>query len=100
MGLLNHHKKYIIFVLAWFFIYSFSVSQSFDLWFEHLTMNEGLSQNMVDCMLKDKKGFLWFGTWNGLNRFDGYNFTVYKEDPDDSKSISNNFIYSLCEDKF
>ncbi|MBN2213794.1 MAG: response regulator [Bacteroidales bacterium] len=67
--------------------------------FQHYTADHGLSQNMVDCILKDSKGFMWFGTWNGLNRFDGYTFTVFKQNPDGAKSLSYNFIYSICEDK-
>lgn len=64
----------------------------------HLTTEDGLSQNTIDCMLKDSRGFMWFGTWNGLNRYDGYNFLVYKKESD-INSISSNFIYSICEDK-
>jgi len=64
---------------------------------EYLTSDEGLSQNTVDCILKDSRGFMWFGTWNGLNRFDGYSFRIYKKE-DEGGGISNNFIYSLCED--
>ncbi len=63
----------------------------------HLTTENGLSQNTIDCILKDSRGFMWFGTWNGLNRYDGYNFKIYKKE-DDTNSISNNFIYSMCED--
>ncbi|MBN2611463.1 MAG: response regulator [Bacteroidales bacterium] len=68
--------------------------------FRHYTANEGLSQNMVDCILKDSKGFIWIGTWNGLNRFDGYNFTYFKQNQNDKNSVSNNFIYALAEDRF
>jgi signal transduction histidine kinase/ligand-binding sensor domain-containing protein/DNA-binding response OmpR family regulator len=65
---------------------------------EHLTTEDGLSQNTIDCIFKDSRGFIWFGTWNGLNRYDGYNFIVYKKE-DQGNCISNNFIHSLCEDK-
>jgi ligand-binding sensor domain-containing protein len=65
---------------------------------EHLTTEDGLSQNTIDCIFKDSRGFMWFGTWNGLNRYDGYKFVIYKKE-DDINSISNNFIHSLCEDK-
>ncbi len=68
--------------------------------FQLYTTDQGLSQNMVDCMLKDSKGFMWIGTWNGLNRFDGYNFTIFKQSPNERYSISNNFIYSLVEDRY
>ncbi len=75
-------------------------AQKSNIRFQHYTADQGLSQNMIDCILQDSKGFMWFGTWNGLNRFDGYSFTVFKQDPKNTNTISNNFIYALCEDKF
>jgi signal transduction histidine kinase/ligand-binding sensor domain-containing protein/DNA-binding response OmpR family regulator len=66
--------------------------------FSHLSTNNGLSQSNVTCILQDRAGFLWFGTQNGLNRWDGYQFTVYRNDPKDSTSLSNNYIKSLAED--
>lgn len=68
--------------------------------FQHYTSEQGLSQNMIDYILKDHKGFMWFATWNGLNRFDGYNFIVYKHNQSNSNSLSNNFVHTLCQDKF
>jgi len=79
-------------------LYSNVFGQKINLRFQHYTIDNGLSQNTVDCILKDSHGFMWFGTWNGLNRFDGYNFVVYKSD-NHPNSLSGNFIYSLCEDK-
>ncbi len=73
-------------------------SQKQYLKFEHLDINSGLSQNNVLCILQDSRGFMWFGTRDGLNKYDGYNFTVYKNDPNNDKSISNNFISGLVED--
>ncbi len=61
-------------------------------------MEDGLSQSTVFCMMQDKKGYLWVGTANGLNRYDGYSFKVYYSDPSDSNSISDNGIFSLFED--
>jgi signal transduction histidine kinase/ligand-binding sensor domain-containing protein/DNA-binding response OmpR family regulator len=66
--------------------------------FAHLSTNNGLSQSNVTCILQDRTGFLWFGTQNGLNRYDGYQFTVYRNDPKDSTSLSNNYIRSIAED--
>ncbi|MCC6254166.1 MAG: response regulator [Ignavibacteriaceae bacterium] len=66
--------------------------------FKHLSGNDGLSQNFVSCILQDQKGFMWFGTKDGLNRYDGYNFVVYQNDPFDTTTISDNFITSLFED--
>ncbi|MBN1782698.1 GHKL domain-containing protein [bacterium] len=66
--------------------------------FEHLTTMNGLSQSNVKCILKDSQGFMWFGTFDGLNKYDGYRFQVYKTDRDDPYSINGNNIYSLYED--
>lgn len=65
--------------------------------FNHLTVNNGLSQNSVTCIFQDQKGFMWFGTQDGLNRFDGYKFKVFKNIPSDSTSLIENFIFSIFE---
>ena len=67
--------------------------------FKQIKIEDGLSQSTILCMIQDKKGFLWFGTANGLNRYDGYNFTIFTNDPADTTSISDNGILSLYEDK-
>jgi len=69
-----------------------------DIKFKHLSLEHGLSQSNVQCILRDKKGFMWFGTEDGLNKYDGYTFRVYRHDPTDSSSISNNYIRALLED--
>jgi hypothetical protein len=66
--------------------------------FEHITIEEGLSQNGGNAIIQDSKGFMWFGTQDGLNKYDGYNFTVYKHNPENSASISDNWIWSILED--
>jgi signal transduction histidine kinase/ligand-binding sensor domain-containing protein len=66
--------------------------------FSHLTTNEGLYQNSVFAILKDHKGFMWFATDEGLHKYDGYKFTVYKHDPENTGSISNNWITDILED--
>ncbi len=67
--------------------------------FHRLTIDQGLAQSTVNCILHDSKGFMWFGTQGGLNRYDGYRFQVYTYDPDDRNSVSSSFIFSLLEDK-
>lgn len=67
--------------------------------FDKLGLEEGLSQSSVTAIFQDSKGFLWFGTANGLNKFDGYSFRIYKYDPSDSNSLSNDMITSIAEDK-
>ncbi len=66
--------------------------------FDALTTNDGLSQGMVNSIIQDRYGFMWFASNDGLNRYDGSKFTVYKNDPNDSNSIAENFIRVLFED--
>jgi ligand-binding sensor domain-containing protein/serine phosphatase RsbU (regulator of sigma subunit) len=70
-----------------------------ELKFSHITADQGLSMGVVNCILQDSRGFMWFGTQDGLNKYDGYNITVYKHNPLDSNSLSNNFINALYEDR-
>ncbi len=66
--------------------------------FDHLTGNDGLSQSTISSILQDSRGYMWFGTRNGLNKFDGYVFTVYKTIPTDPYSLSDNWITGIAED--
>src|SRR5512140_270690 len=66
--------------------------------FDHLSVKEGLSQGSVTCILQDRQGFMWFGTQDGLNMYDGYTFVLYKHNPENPSSLSENFILSLSED--
>lgn len=66
--------------------------------FTHLGIQQGLSQSAVNCIFQDRRGFMWFGTQDGLNRFDGYTFTVFKHDPVNPRTLNDNFIYSIRED--
>ena len=69
-----------------------------DLKFGHLTTDDGLSHNTVVDILQDRRGFMWFATAEGLNRYDGHAFGGYKHDPEDPGSISDNAIRDLMED--
>src|SRR5215472_191075 len=66
--------------------------------FSHLTTNDGLSQGYVTAILQDRRGFMWFATRDGLNRYDGNTFVVYKNNPNDPASLGSNFIQALMED--
>ena len=65
--------------------------------FSKINIENGLSHNQVNAILKDGDGFLWFGTMAGLNRYDGYSFKVFRRQTNDSFSLYNNAIYSLYE---
>lgn len=81
-----------------FLITSISVFAQFNHPFETKTELDGLSDNRVTCFLRDSKGFMWIGTRNGLNRFDGKNFKIYRPGLT-GRSISNEFINDLEEDQ-
>ncbi|MBK9732797.1 MAG: hypothetical protein IPO83_16215 [Chitinophagaceae bacterium] len=66
--------------------------------FNHFSTEHGLSQNHFEAIIQDQKGYMWFGTWSGLLKFDGYNFTLFQYDPDTKNSFGGNFVYRLCED--
>ncbi|MBC8506624.1 MAG: hypothetical protein ISR58_20245 [Anaerolineales bacterium] len=66
--------------------------------FDSISIDDGLSQSSVFSILQDSRGYMWFGTEDGLNKYDGYNFTIYKHDPDDPDSLISNWIQTLFED--
>lgn len=67
--------------------------------FDHISIEQGLSQSSVKVIFQDRRGFLWFGTEDGLNRYDGYNVKIYKPDPDAIHSLSDRWINSIVEDR-
>jgi len=66
--------------------------------FRHLTNRDGLSQSSVNSLFQDRRGFMWIGTMDGLSRFDGHTFTVFRHDPRDPRSLSDSGATSLCQD--
>ncbi|KOS07521.1 histidine kinase [Flavobacterium akiainvivens] len=84
---------FLVLVQALFFK---AAAQDFQL--KHFDINNGLSNSSVVSILQDKEGFLWFGTYDGLNRFDGYNFKVYRNTIGDSTSLVSNAVYAITED--
>ncbi len=77
---------------------SFFTVSARNYYFRHYTNEDGLSHNTVYCSLQDQRGFLWFGTKDGLNRFDGHTFKSYRHEPENKKSIRSNYITALHED--
>ncbi|UFH52755.1 hybrid sensor histidine kinase/response regulator [Spirosoma sp. KNUC1025] len=91
--------RLICFLLVWLGSILSVTAQQQNIRFAHLTTNQGLSQNNVTCILQDRRGFMWFGTQDGLNKFDGYTYTIYRHNPKTSSSLSHNYIHTLYEDK-
>lgn len=94
-------KQFII-ILVVSMILTFPVSAQHhqnSLKFTHLSISDGLSQSIVYSILQDSRGFMWFGTQDGLNKYDGYQFTVYRYNPNDPTSLSDNEIFVVHEDR-
>src|SRR5690606_12525490 len=67
--------------------------------FKTYSTENGLSHDGVSCILEDAEGFIWFGTWDGLNRYDGNKFIVYKSRPGDQSTLKSNKIRDIVEDR-
>jgi ligand-binding sensor domain-containing protein len=90
------HKKHIFLVLA-FSLSLLNLTAQFAR-FRHITVEEGLTQNYVNCFAQDKKGFIWIGTNDGLNKYDGKKITNFKANIEDSTSITHGSIRCLYID--
>jgi ligand-binding sensor domain-containing protein len=86
----------LLFVLAISFLHCSAINTQPH--FYSLTQDNGLSNANINCILQDDNGFMWFGTNDGLNKFDGYVFTVYRNSPKDKHSISSNHITCMHQD--
>src|SRR3569833_692149 len=80
-------------------ISSFAFGKGQQLHFSHIGSSNGLSNLIVNCLLQDKRGFIWVGTADGLNLYDGYKIRVYRNDPKDSTTIGGSYIQSMAEDR-
>ncbi|MBX3252588.1 MAG: response regulator [Chitinophagaceae bacterium] len=78
-------------------IHAGASAQEFPYQFRRLELRNGLSHNQVNTIYRDSKGFMWFGTMSGLNRFDGYDFKVFKHDLRDSTTLSDNYVERIYE---
>jgi ligand-binding sensor domain-containing protein/signal transduction histidine kinase len=78
---------------------AYAYYQDNDIRFEKISVEAGLSQSTVLCVEQDQRGFIWFGTQDGLNRYDGYDFLVFEHEPDNPTSLSDNTVLALFEDR-
>ena len=93
------HRNFVEFFYLLFFVCGSIASAQTSSGNELISTTQGLSQGLINDILQDKDGFIWIATKGGLNRYDGYNFKIFTNDPQDAYSISSNFINSLLEDK-
>ena len=90
--------------IAWYFVFVFGIissvnGQNLTIDFQHLYSKDGLSSNTIYALCRDSFGFLWIGTEDGLNRFDGSNFKIYRRNPNESDGLGVNHVTSLYEDR-
>lgn len=93
----SNHYKYLLVSILIIVLHSVKLHADMD-YFRHLTIDDGLAQNTVFCIKQDKLGFMWFGTKDGLCRYDGKYCKTYCKNPDDTMSIGNNYIHAIHED--
>lgn len=90
--------QYLIFALLFFIALTSPTSLAGDR-FEQLSINDGLSQNTITSLMQDQQGFLWIGTQDGLNRYDGYQFKTFHHNPNQNNTLSDDYITALHQDK-
>ncbi len=93
-----HCKKTFLLILVCFGLNFFAGAQHFN--FSHLDISQGLSNNQVNFFFKDANGFLWIGTMSGLNRYDGYQFKIFKHNQQDTTTLSDDYIAGITEGPF
>ena len=91
---MKSNPLYCVLLFASCFIYSQTDSHIF----KNITAADGLSQHSVNSIIQDHQGFLWFATNDGLNKYDGYSFKVFRPDPSDTKAISGRIIQDIQVD--
>jgi len=98
----NFKKSILPFSVAiflFFFTFYHQHAGNNSIQFKHISVKQDLSLPTVLCVFQCSRGFIWIGTENGLNRFDGYEMKIYKNDPQDKFSISDNYVRCILEDK-
>lgn len=90
----------MVWLMAWLLLLPLVVKPAVNnLNFDFYSQEHGLSNNQIHCIHQDKKGWMWFGTSQGVCRFDGYKFTVFKNDPEDSTSLKGSLVRTIFEDR-
>ena len=90
---------YALLILIECLIWIVQLQATQEIKFRYFKTEDGLASNTVNCVLQDSRGYIWFGTGDGLTRYDSYEFTTYRSDSNDPGSIGSNTIYSLYEDR-
>jgi signal transduction histidine kinase/ligand-binding sensor domain-containing protein/DNA-binding response OmpR family regulator len=97
---MNFKSTYLLAALVMFLLpVMVGQAQPLKLKFKRITSENGLSNSTIESIYQDNRGFMWFGTRDGLNRYDGYQMVVYRHDSKDSNSISDNYIRYIYEDR-
>jgi ligand-binding sensor domain-containing protein len=90
-------QKAVIFFLLCLLTALHITAQTPQYQFTRIDVDQGLSNSQINCIFKDSKGFIWFGTMSGLNRYDGYSFRVFRNDLRDSSSLPDNYVERITE---
>ena len=93
------YRSRFLYLLILLLVFKQSAGYPPSIYFTKLTTVNGLSHDKVNCILQDKRGFIWFGTDDGLNRYDGNKFVLFRNEPTNPSSISGNIVTTLLEDK-
>ena len=96
---LSSDMKHWLSLSLFLLIASNSYPQQVPIRFQQITPKNGLSQGHILCMLQDREGYIWIGTYHGLNRYNGNSIRIFKNDPSDTNSLANNVVYSLYQDE-
>jgi len=98
MNKMNKYFNLQLMIICFLCILAYNIQAQEKYFFEKLSVSDGLSNSVVLCTYQDRLGYLWIGTMDGLNRYDGYDIKVYKNIPNDSTSLASNVIFSIGED--
>ncbi len=91
-------KPYVVLLALGSVVFPGTLCAQHSLRFDHVSVRDGLANNSVFCVLQDHLGFLWFGTFSGLNRFDGRDIRTYRPEPMDQTSLSGSVVFDMLED--